>query len=276
MSNNSYHDIYVSYVDREGHHLKFRLFDAPCNYRITCTRAGGWELWHHTLGKEPKLLAGEYNEIQLTVSLTDGTYLCNPPPNIKENSKEEESTIRNRHLLFTEVFGMVKSGFLEYVEKHNTILSHLVIGTHIIEDVCANIALALLTNKLYIDENKHVNVPGSQMMGDEQHIIGELVYDHYGMQGPPKLVVRWNTAIKAGMKLYGDSAVKRIAELEAENIELRKDAERYRWLINERLEHSSDDTIYLCCQGVCLPAEDTKGCIDATIDATMNERAINY
>lgn len=49
----SYHDVYVTTANIE----RTRLFDLPYEYEITCTRVGGWRLWH---GRT--LVAGEYDK----------------------------------------------------------------------------------------------------------------------------------------------------------------------------------------------------------------------
>lgn len=60
----SYHDLHITTADL----ARRSVFDLPYSYRVTCTRAGGWELWHIShnmaLGALPaheELLAGEYH-----------------------------------------------------------------------------------------------------------------------------------------------------------------------------------------------------------------------
>lgn len=50
----SYHDVVV-FVNGERYRIKDNYA-----YQLTCTRAGGWNLWHIWGGKET-LIGGEYN-----------------------------------------------------------------------------------------------------------------------------------------------------------------------------------------------------------------------
>jgi len=52
----SYHDVVVFVNDKP-----MRVFDASYGMLLTCTRAGGWELWENWRGVK-NLLAGEYHE----------------------------------------------------------------------------------------------------------------------------------------------------------------------------------------------------------------------
>jgi hypothetical protein len=65
----SYHDVEVEFAGK-----RYRLFDESYGLRLICTRAGGWELWNVWNGVE-ELLAGEYNEIPLTI-FVDGKIIC--------------------------------------------------------------------------------------------------------------------------------------------------------------------------------------------------------
>ena len=67
----SYHDVEVEFNGN-----RFSLFGAY-TYRLTCTCAGGWELWGLLDGKE-KLLAGEFDEAPLRIYV-DGVLICGKP-----------------------------------------------------------------------------------------------------------------------------------------------------------------------------------------------------
>lgn len=65
----SYHDVEVEYGGK-----RFRLFDVSYGLRLTCTRAGGWELWNMWEGKE-EFLAGEFRDPPLRVYVA-GVLIC--------------------------------------------------------------------------------------------------------------------------------------------------------------------------------------------------------
>ena len=69
----SYHDVVVSFGDK-----KIPLFDASYGLMLTCTRAGGWELWNRWGGTE-ELLAGEFNEVPLTIEVAGHAILRSKP-----------------------------------------------------------------------------------------------------------------------------------------------------------------------------------------------------
>lgn len=41
MSRPSYHDLFITTPDI----TRTSIFNLPCNYKVFCTRAAGWELW---------------------------------------------------------------------------------------------------------------------------------------------------------------------------------------------------------------------------------------
>lgn len=70
----SYHDVVVHVAGGRA----YRIFDSAYGLRLTCTRAGGWELWNVWGGKE-ELLAGEYGSTRLSV-VVDGIVICGESP----------------------------------------------------------------------------------------------------------------------------------------------------------------------------------------------------
>jgi hypothetical protein len=52
----SYHDLHITTATLE----RTSIFDLSYGLQVTCTRAGGWQLWNTWGGKE-ELLAGEYD-----------------------------------------------------------------------------------------------------------------------------------------------------------------------------------------------------------------------
>jgi len=64
----SYRDVEVEYKGD-----RFSLFDSYA-LRLTCTCAGGWELWNTWEGKE-ELLAGEFDVVPLRVYVA-GVLVC--------------------------------------------------------------------------------------------------------------------------------------------------------------------------------------------------------
>jgi hypothetical protein len=66
----SYHDVEVEY---EGG--RFHIFDMPYSWHLTCTRAGGWELWDMWCA-EGKLLAGEFNKRKPLRVYVAGVLIC--------------------------------------------------------------------------------------------------------------------------------------------------------------------------------------------------------
>lgn len=66
--NKSYHGVEVEYGGN-----RISLFGSY-SLRLTCTCAGGWELWGLLDGKE-KLLAGEFDVVPLRVYV-DGILIC--------------------------------------------------------------------------------------------------------------------------------------------------------------------------------------------------------
>ncbi|UTC29188.1 hypothetical protein BAMBUS_01060 [Brevundimonas phage vB_BpoS-Bambus] len=53
----SYHDLHLTTEDME----RTSIFDLPYNVAVTCTRAGGWQVWHKPDPSGPaRQLAGEF------------------------------------------------------------------------------------------------------------------------------------------------------------------------------------------------------------------------
>lgn len=72
----TYHDVEVEF---DGNRI--RIFNGGYGLRLTRTRAGGWELWNATSGRD-ELLAGEFHTVPLRV-LVAGVVICgatNPAP----------------------------------------------------------------------------------------------------------------------------------------------------------------------------------------------------
>lgn len=75
MTAPSYHDVVV-YCDGQC----YRLFDDSYALFLTCTRGGGWELWHSLRGgEEPVRMGGEYDERQFGVEVK-GVLVCGTKP----------------------------------------------------------------------------------------------------------------------------------------------------------------------------------------------------
>ena len=68
----SYHDAVVTLNG-----VDYCLFDEPYDLMITCTRAGGWELWRNrgSTVHEAKLLGGEYSGDDFKISIA-GHIIC--------------------------------------------------------------------------------------------------------------------------------------------------------------------------------------------------------
>ncbi len=68
----SYHDLHVTTADIP----RKSVFDLPGNITVTCTRCGGWELWHRaSIFDERELLAGEYDDRGLRLDV-GGIVIC--------------------------------------------------------------------------------------------------------------------------------------------------------------------------------------------------------
>ncbi|UTC28113.1 hypothetical protein GURKE_00820 [Brevundimonas phage vB_BpoS-Gurke] len=52
----SYHDLHVTTEDME----RTSLFNLPYNVEVTCTRTGGWQVWHQRRDGARVVLAAEY------------------------------------------------------------------------------------------------------------------------------------------------------------------------------------------------------------------------
>ncbi len=66
----TYHDVIVHAAGRD-----LRLFDHSYGLRLTCTRAGGWELWN-MWGGEEELLGGEYAGLGPFSVSVQGMIIC--------------------------------------------------------------------------------------------------------------------------------------------------------------------------------------------------------
>jgi hypothetical protein len=66
----SYHDVIV-YINEKS----YRIFDCSYGLQLTCTRAGGWELWDYWDDHEV-LIGGEYNGDNFRIEV-DGIIICN-------------------------------------------------------------------------------------------------------------------------------------------------------------------------------------------------------
>jgi hypothetical protein len=66
----TYHDVIVSVKGKD-----YRLFDHSYGLRLTCTRAGGWELWNMWGGKE-ELMGGEYAGLGPFSITVQGMTIC--------------------------------------------------------------------------------------------------------------------------------------------------------------------------------------------------------
>jgi hypothetical protein len=75
VSQRTYHDVEFQIGDGP----RERIFNEGYSLMITCTRAGGWELWggtsHDT--NERVLMAGEYNAVPLCLYVA-GVQICGP------------------------------------------------------------------------------------------------------------------------------------------------------------------------------------------------------
>jgi hypothetical protein len=65
----SYHDVEVGFDGKRG-----KLFDLSYGLELTCTRAGGWQLWNKWEGRST-LVAGEYDSPELMVWVA-GVLVC--------------------------------------------------------------------------------------------------------------------------------------------------------------------------------------------------------
>lgn len=65
----SYHDTIVIVNGK-----KYDLFNSSYGYRLMCSRASGWELWH-IWGDEEKLIGGEYNGDDFRIEVA-GRIVC--------------------------------------------------------------------------------------------------------------------------------------------------------------------------------------------------------
>lgn len=74
----SYHDVIV-YVNGEAHHIAGNYV-----YELSCTKTGGWNLWHKWGSKE-RLIGGEYNGDDFRIEVA-GVVICGKKP---DNDKEE-------------------------------------------------------------------------------------------------------------------------------------------------------------------------------------------
>lgn len=81
----SYHDVVVYAQGKDGMVRAYRLFDACYDLRLTCTRAGGWELWR-MLRPHEQLLGGEFLGPSFCVAAA-GIPLCGSIPETFEWSK---------------------------------------------------------------------------------------------------------------------------------------------------------------------------------------------
>jgi len=52
----SYHDLHITTTSIE----RTSIFDLPYNLLVTCTRAGGWELWDHD--RKAPAIAGSFKD----------------------------------------------------------------------------------------------------------------------------------------------------------------------------------------------------------------------
>lgn len=53
----SYHDLHITTPDLP----RTSIFNLPFNVQVTCTRAGGWQVWHRPVREaQDVILAGEY------------------------------------------------------------------------------------------------------------------------------------------------------------------------------------------------------------------------
>jgi hypothetical protein len=66
----TYHDVVVQIKGQD-----YRLFDHSYGLRLTCTRAGGWELWNMWGGKE-ELLGGEFAGLGPFSISVQGMLIC--------------------------------------------------------------------------------------------------------------------------------------------------------------------------------------------------------
>ncbi len=68
----SYHDVEVI-IDGKSYKIS-----EDYTYQLTCTRSGGWNLWH-ILQSESKLIGGEYTLNDFTIKIK-GTVICHNSP----------------------------------------------------------------------------------------------------------------------------------------------------------------------------------------------------
>ncbi len=60
MKKPSYHDLFIT----TEHIARTSIFNLPFDFKITCTRIGGWELWRRS-----DLIAGEYDSKWLVLDV---------------------------------------------------------------------------------------------------------------------------------------------------------------------------------------------------------------
>jgi len=53
----TYHDLHITTALIE----RTSIFNLPYDVQVTCTRVGGWEVWHMIEDGKQALLAGEYS-----------------------------------------------------------------------------------------------------------------------------------------------------------------------------------------------------------------------
>lgn len=81
----SYHDVEFEFEGQP----RIKLFDAPFNVMITCTRVGGWELWEMRGAEGPneRILAGEYRKPSLRIWVA-GNLVVDGDQNFNSGKKE--------------------------------------------------------------------------------------------------------------------------------------------------------------------------------------------
>jgi hypothetical protein len=65
----SYHDVTV-FVDGEAHRIAGNYA-----YQLTCTKMGGWQLWHKWGRQEARLIGGEYDDGTFRIEIA-GVVVC--------------------------------------------------------------------------------------------------------------------------------------------------------------------------------------------------------
>lgn len=81
----SYHDVVVHFGEQS-----IRLCDASYGLRLTCTRAGGWDLWNVWRGDE-KLLGSEYGDEPFCIEVR-GVAVCGVlPDRVKALAKKHNT-----------------------------------------------------------------------------------------------------------------------------------------------------------------------------------------